>query len=255
MPAPVAGIVTDMAARGRSENPVALVTGGTRGIGLACAEALLESGHRVAVTFRSTPPSADLAERFLCVPCDVRSDDEVNATFDKVESELGPVEVLVANAGITADTLVASMSNDEWESVLDTNLSGTFRFVRRAVQQMGRARWGRIVMIGSAVGLRGNAGQANYAATKAGMVGLARTAAFEYGRRNVTVNVVAPGAINTDMIAAVDEKAGQEMMQAIPARRLGQPAEVASLVRFLASEDASYITGTVIPIDGGWAMR
>jgi 3-oxoacyl-[acyl-carrier protein] reductase len=230
---------------------VVLVTGGNRGIGLATATAFADAGHRVAVTYRSAPPDD---ERFLCVPCDVSDTAQVDDAFAKVEAELGPVEVLVANAGITRDGLVLRMSDDDFTDVLDTNLTGAFRAARRAVKGMMRARWGRIVLLSSVVGSAGQAGQANYAASKAGLVGLARSLAREFASRNITVNVVAPGPISTDMTDALNDEQRSAIGDAVPLGRFGTADEVAAAICFLASDQAGYITGAVIPVDGGLGM-
>lgn len=234
-----------------SENRVVLVTGGNRGIGLATASAFADAGHQVAVTYRSNPPDDD---RFLCVPCDVADSQQVDDAFAKVEAELGPVEVVVANAGVTRDGLVLRMSDDDFTEVLDTNLTGAFRTARRAVRSMMRNRWGRIILLSSVVGGAGQAGQANYAASKAGLVGLARSLAREFASRNITVNVVAPGPISTDMTDALDDKQRAAIGDTVPLGRFGTPDEVAATIRFLASDEAGYITGAVIPVDGGLGM-
>ncbi len=233
---------------------VVLVTGGTRGIGLACAKAFVERGDRVAVTYRSTPPSDDITADMLAVECDVTDADQVDAAFTKVEETLGPVEILVSNAGITADMLVLRMGHDDFDKVLETNLAGGFKMAKRALTKMTRARWGRIIFIGSIVGSSGQAGQANYAASKAGLIGLGRSLAREFASRNITVNVVAPGPIETEMLEALSEDRRDLIASAVPAKRLGAPIEVASTVRFLASDEAAYITGAVIPVDGGLGM-
>jgi 3-oxoacyl-[acyl-carrier protein] reductase len=227
-----------------------LVTGGNRGIGLAIARELAAAGDAVAVTYRSGEPP----EGLFGVKCDVTSAEDVDAAFGKVEAEQGPVEVLVANAGITRDTLLAIMSEEDFTSVLDTNLTGAFRVAKRAAKQMMRKRKGRIVLVSSVVGLMGSAGQTNYAASKAGLVGFARSLARELGSRNVTVNVVAPGFVDTDMTAALGEERHAVIKSLIPLGRIAAPEEVATAVRFLASDDASYITGAVIPVDGGLGM-
>jgi NAD(P)-dependent dehydrogenase (short-subunit alcohol dehydrogenase family) len=228
---------------------VVLVTGGNRGIGLATARAFAAAGDRVAVTHRETP-----AEGFLSVPCDVTSDEEVDAAFTTVEAEIGPVEVLVANAGTNADMLLLQMKPDAWEKVIDTNLTGAYRVTRRAVPKMIRARRGRIVLVSSVVALTGSAGQANYAASKAGMIGFARSLAREIGSRGVTVNVVAPGFTETDMTAAISESRRADILAAVPLARMATPDEVASAVTWLASDGAGYVTGAVIPVDGGLGM-
>jgi 3-oxoacyl-[acyl-carrier protein] reductase len=233
---------------------VVLITGGARGIGLAIARAFAADGHRVAITHRSGPPTDHDAARLLFIPCDQDDVDQVDAAFARVEAELGPVEVLVANAGITADMLVLRMSDDDFSNVVETNLVGGFRVARRAVQKMMRARWGRIIFIGSVVGTAGQAGQANYAASKAGLVGLARSLAREFASRAVTVNVVAPGPIDTEMLAAVGDDRRAAIATAVPVGRLGRPDEVAAAVRFLASDEAGFITGAVLPVDGGLGM-
>jgi 3-oxoacyl-[acyl-carrier protein] reductase len=227
-----------------------LVTGGNRGIGLAIARELAVAGDAVAVTYRSGEPP----EGLFGVRCDVTSAEDVDTAFGKVEAEQGPVEVLVANAGITRDTLLAIMSEEDFTSVLDTNLTGAFRVAKRAAKQMMRKRKGRIVLVSSVVGLMGSAGQTNYAASKAGLVGFARSLARELGSRNVTVNVVAPGFVDTDMTAALGEDRHAVIKSLIPLGRIAAPEEVAKAVRFLASDDASYITGAVIPVDGGLGM-
>jgi len=228
---------------------VALVTGAGRGIGLATARRLVADGHRVAVTYRTSPPPADLDA--LAVPCDVTDTDDVEATFEKVEQELGNVEVLVSNAGVTADGLLLRMSDDDVSVVLDTNLAGALRVARRAARRMTRARWGRMVFVGSVVGTTGQAGQANYAASKAGLVGLARSLARELASRNITANVVAPGPIATEMLAAVGDDRQELIAAAVPLGRLGEPDEVAAAIAFLSSDDAAFITGAVLPVDGG----
>ncbi|MDA2811831.1 3-oxoacyl-[acyl-carrier-protein] reductase [Nocardiopsis sp. RSe5-2] len=228
----------------------ALVTGGSRGIGLAIARELAAAGDDVAVTYRSGEPP----EGLLGVPCDITDTAQVDSAFKRVEEEQGPVEVLVANAGITKDQLLALMSEDDFSSVLDTNLTGTFRVAKRAVRGMMRKRTGRIVLISSVVGLLGSGGQANYAASKAGLVGFGRSLARELGSRNITVNVVAPGFIETDMTAALPEERQAEIKKSVPLGRYGSTEEIAKAVRFLASEDAAYITGAVIPVDGGLGM-
>jgi 3-oxoacyl-[acyl-carrier protein] reductase len=228
---------------------VVLVTGGSRGIGHATAEAFAAIGDRVAVTHRAAPVPG-----FFSVPCDVSSDEDVDAAFSKVESELGPVEILVSNAGVNADKLLMQMEPESWERVLDVNLTGAYRVVRRAVPKMIRARRGRIILISSVVASLGSAGQTNYAASKAGMIGFARSLAREIGSRGVTANVVAPGFTETDMTAALPEARRAEILAAVPLRRLATPAEVASAVTWLASEGAAYVTGAVIPVDGGLGM-
>jgi 3-oxoacyl-[acyl-carrier protein] reductase len=228
-----------------------LVTGGNRGIGLATARRFADEGHRVAVTYRSEPPDDD---RLLCVPCDVTDTAQVDEAFGAVEEKLGPVEVLVANAGITRDGLALRMSDDDFAAVIDANLAGAFRTCRRAVRSMMRARWGRIVLVSSVVGLGGQAGQANYAASKAGLIGLGRSFAREFASRGITVNLVAPGPIDTDMLSALNDGQRAAILDAVPLGRLGNPDEVAATIAFLASDAAGYITGVVVPIDGGLAM-
>ena len=233
---------------------VVLVTGGNRGIGLACALAFTEQGDRVAITCRSDPPAEVVAAGILAVPCDVTSTAQVDSAFEQIQQDLGPVEVLVANAGITRDGLVPRMDDDDFGTVLDTNLTGGFRAARCAVRSMMRARWGRIVFISSVAGRLGQPGQANYAASKAGLVGRGRSLAKEFGSRNVTVNVVAPGPIATDMLAALPKEQRDGYTMSVPLGRLGEPSEVATVVVFLASDAASYVTGAVIPVDGGLSM-
>ena len=226
-----------------------LVTGGNRGIGLACARAFAEQGDRVAVTYRTEPP-----EGLTSVRCDVASADEVDAAFREVEERLGRVEVLVANAGITKDNLVLRMTDEDFVSVVDTNLTGAFRAVKRAVPGMLRSRSGRIILMSSVVGLLGSGGQVNYAASKSGMIGLARSLARELGSRSITVNVVAPGFVETDMTAALGDERRAGILQAVPLGRMASAEEVAGVVTWLASPAAAYVTGAVIPVDGGLGM-
>jgi 3-oxoacyl-[acyl-carrier protein] reductase len=227
-----------------------LVTGGNRGIGRSIAQAFADVGDQVAITYRSGEPPAGL----LAVRCDVTDADQVEAAFTTVESEHGPVEVLVANAGITRDTLLLRMSDDDWQSVLDTNLTGSFRVAKRAARGMLRLRRGRIVLVSSVVALLGSAGQVNYAASKAGLVGMARSMARELGSRSITTNVVAPGFVETEMTADLPDDKKAEYLKAIPLGRYATSDEVAAVVRWLASEEAAYITGAVIPLDGGLGM-
>jgi 3-oxoacyl-[acyl-carrier protein] reductase len=233
---------------------VVLITGGAKGIGLATARAFVANGDRVAVTYRSAPPPDADAATMLCVPCDITDTVQVDAAFTAIEEQLGPVEILVSNAGVTADMLVLRMGEDDFSRVLDANLTGGFRVAKRAVQKMMRARWGRIIFISSVVGGTGQAGQANYAASKAGLVGLARSLAREFASRHITVNVVAPGPISTDMMEAVAEDRRTAIEQAVPLGRFGTPEEVAGTIIFLASDAAAYTTGAVIPVDGGLSM-
>ena len=237
-----------------STSRVVLVTGGNRGIGLATATAFAQSGHRVAVTYRSEPPTADGDIDLLGVRCDVTDEAQIDAAFAEVEERLGPVEVLVSNAGITRDKLVMRMSEADFADVVDANLTAGYRVAKRAARQMMRNRWGRIVFVSSVVGTMGQAGQANYAASKAGLVGLARSLAKELASRNVTVNVIAPGPVGTDMLNELDEDRRSAIIDAVPLGRLGEPAEIAATISFLASDAAGYVTGAVIPVDGGLGM-
>jgi 3-oxoacyl-[acyl-carrier protein] reductase len=232
-----------------------LVTGGNRGIGLAIARAFADSGDKVAVTFRSGEPPEELAERgILAVRCDITEPEQVEQAYKEIEERHGAVEVLVANAGVTRDQLLLRMSEQDFTSVLETNLTGTFRVVKRATRGMLRARKGRIVLISSVVGLLGSAGQANYAASKAGLVGFARSLARELGSRNITFNVVAPGFVDTDMTRVRTDEQRAGIVAQVPLGRYARPEEIASSVRFLASDDAAYITGAVVPVDGGLGM-
>ncbi len=227
-----------------------LVTGGNRGIGLAIAQAFAADGDRVAITHRGS----GAPEGLFGVTCDVTSGEQVDAAFTAVEAEQGPVEVLVANAGITRDQLLLRMTDEEFDAVIDTNLAGAFRCARRASKGMLRRRRGRIVFVSSVVGLMGGPGQTNYAASKAGLVGLARSITRELGGRGITANVVAPGFVETDMTAVLPEETRASYIASIPAGRMAGPEEVAAAVRFLASDAAAYVSGAVLPVDGGLGM-
>lgn len=227
-----------------------LITGGNRGIGYALAEEFIAQGHRVAVTARSGEGPAGS----LTVRADVTDGASLDAAYAEIESKFGSVEVLVANAGITKDTLVMRMTDEEFDSVVDTNLGGTFKVVKRAVKGMLKARFGRIVLISSVVGLYGSAGQVNYSSSKSALVGMARSLTRELGARGITANVVAPGFIETDMTAALPEEQQEQYRKNIPAGRFAQPSEVAKVCAWLASDDAGYISGAVIPVDGGLGM-
>jgi 3-oxoacyl-[acyl-carrier protein] reductase len=227
-----------------------LVTGGNRGIGLAIAKAFAANGDKVAITYRS----GEVPEGLFGVKCDVTSAEDVDRAFGEVEAQQGPVEVLVANAGITRDTLLLRMSDEDFGAVLETNLVGSFRVAKRASKGMLRLKRGRIVLISSVVGLSGSAGQANYAASKAGLVGFARSVAREIGSRGITCNVVAPGFVETDMTAVLSDDRKAEILKQVPLNRYASVEEIAGVVRFLASQEAAYITGAVIPVDGGLGM-
>lgn len=227
-----------------------LVTGGNRGIGRAIAEKFIELGHRVAVTARS----GDGPAGSLTVHADVTDGDSLTAAIATVEETLGPIEVLVANAGITKDTLLMRMTDEDFESVVDTNLTGSFRLVKRGINSMIKQRFGRVIFISSVVGLLGSAGQVNYAASKSALVGFARSLTRELGGRGITANVVAPGFIETDMTSSLSDEQQAAYQKSIPAGRFAQPSEVAAVVAWLASDDAAYISGAVIPVDGGLGM-
>jgi 3-oxoacyl-[acyl-carrier protein] reductase len=227
-----------------------LVTGGNRGIGLAIAQAFAKQGDRVAVTHRGS----SVPDGLFGVRCDVTDSAEVDAAFTAIEGELGPVEVLVANAGVTDDTLLMRMSDEQFDRVIDTNLAGAWRCAKRASTKMLRARWGRLNFISSVVGHLGGAGQVNYAASKAGLVGVARSITRELGSRNITANVVAPGFVDTDMTDKLPEDVKKRYLSQIPAGRFAQPDEIAGAVTWLASDSAGYVSGAVIPVDGGVGM-
>jgi beta-ketoacyl ACP reductase len=227
-----------------------LVTGGNRGIGLAIARRLAADGHKVAVTHRGS----GAPEGLLAVECDVTDNDAVDRAFKEVEEHQGPVEVLVSNAGLAADAFLMRMTEEKFEKVIDANLTGAFRVAQRASRSMTKKRFGRMIFIGSVSGTWGIGNQANYAASKAGVIGMARSIARELSKAGVTANVVAPGYIDTDMTRGLDERIQEGALQFIPAKRVGTAAEVAGVVSFLASEDASYVSGAVIPVDGGMGM-
>lgn len=227
-----------------------LITGGNRGIGRAIAEEFIAAGHRVAVTVRSgAGPDGSLS-----VKADVTDAASIDAAFKEVEEKLGPVEILVANAGITRDTLLMRMTDEEFEEVINTNLTGVFRVLKRATMGMIKAKFGRVIFIGSVVGLLGSAGQVNYSAAKSALVGMARSITRELGGRGITANVIAPGFIDTDMTAELPEEQQADYKRRIPAGRFAAPSEVAKAVAWIASDDAAYISGAVIPVDGGLGM-
>ena len=234
-----------------SESPsIALVTGGNRGIGLAIAQRLKQAGHRVVITYRSgTPP-----EGFDAVVMDVTSSDSVDAAFATIESEIGQPEIIVANAGITKDTLVMRMSDEDFENVISANLTGAFRVSKRATKGLLKLKRGRLIFIGSVVGGVGAAGQVNYAASKSGLLGMARSFARELGSRGITANVIAPGFVETDMTSTLDEKRRSDIAAQVPLGRFSTAEEIADVVTFIASPQASYITGALIPVDGGLGM-
>jgi 3-oxoacyl-(acyl-carrier-protein) reductase len=227
-----------------------LVTGGNRGIGLAIARAFADQGDKVAVTHRGS----DTPDGLLGVKCDVTDAQQVDAAFTEIEETHGPVEILVSNAGITDDTLLLRMSEEQFTRVLDANLTGAFRVAKRATRGMLKKRWGRLVFVSSVVGMSGSAGQANYAASKAGLVGFARSLARELGSRNITSNVITPGFVSTEMTAVLPEERKKELLGQIPLSRYAETTEIAAAAVFLASDNAAYITGAVLPVDGGLGM-
>ena len=234
-----------------SQTRTVVVTGGNRGIGLATAKRFAELGHRVAITARD-PGHID--DQILAVSCDQTDSDAVDVAFEEIESNLGAVEILVANAGITRDQLMLRMSDDDFSAVIETNLTGSYRMARRAARPMLRARWGRLIFVSSVGGLLGSAGQVNYSASKAGLIGMARSMARELGSRNITANVLSPGPVETEMFAALTEEQQVTITEQVPLNRVAQPEEIAETIAFLASDSAAYITGAVIPIDGGLGM-
>jgi len=229
---------------------VVLITGGSRGIGLACAKHFAQLGDNVAVTYNSSPPPPE----YFGVKCDVTDTAQVDAAFTAVEAQFGPVQILVSNAGITKDTLLLRMSEADFADVVNANLTAAYRVCKRATQGMLRAKSGRIILMSSVVAMLGSAGQANYAASKSGLIGLARSLARELGSRNITVNVVAPGPVDTDMTAALSAERLADLAAAVPLGRTASVDEIAGVVTFLASPTAAYITGAVIPVDGGLGM-
>lgn len=231
---------------------VAFVTGGSRGIGLACARRLAAAGNLTAIGSRTKPD--ETIDGLYWVECDITDDGSVDQAFSTIETDLGPVQILVANAGVTRDMLALRMSSDDFSVVVDANLTGAFRTAKRSLRSMMRARWGRIIFMSSVVGSLGQAGQANYAASKAGLAGLGRSLAREFASRGITVNLVAPGPIETDMLAALGSEAIDAMIESVPVGRVGTVDDVAAAVAFLASEDAGYITGATLPVDGGLGM-
>tara|TARA_B100001250_G_scaffold300468_1_gene262160 strand:+ start:472 stop:1185 length:714 start_codon:yes stop_codon:yes gene_type:complete len=233
---------------------VVLITGGNRGIGLATAKVFAAKGNKVAITYRDTPPDGIEDFGIHSYSCDVTDEEHIDKTFKEVEETLGTVEILIANAGITRDSLAARTSNADFSEVLDTNLTGAFRTAKKALRGMMKNRWGRVIFVSSLSGRIGQIGQSSYAASKAALVGLSRSLAKEYASRDITVNVVAPGAIKTDMLEKLSEDQIDEYIKSIPLGRLGKPEEIGEIIAFLSSEHASYITGSVIPVDGGLYM-
>ena len=235
-----------------SETPpkTVLVTGGNRGIGYEIAKEFKAAGHNVCVTYRS----GDAPEEFFAVKADVRDSSSITEAFKTIEEQFGPVEVLIANAGITRDTLLLRMKEEDFTDVIDTNLTGSFRVVQRAIKGMLKLKRGRIILVSSVVGLYGSPGQVNYSSSKAALVGMARSITRELGGRNITANVVAPGFINTAMTEVLPEETKQNYLDTIPAKRFAEPEEVARVIRWLASDEANYISGAVIPVDGGLGM-
>lgn len=227
---------------------VALVTGANRGIGLAIAQKLFDDGFTVVGTHRTSKPSGG---KFHSVHCDITIPESIETTFSLIEQEHGPVQVLVANAGITKDNLLPRMSEEDFTSVIDANLTSAYRLTKRAIKPMMKQKWGRIILLSSVVASAGQAGQANYAASKAGLVGFGRSLAKEFATRNITTNIVAPGPIMTDMISSLSDKQQESIRNSVPLRRFGETSEIAATVSFLASKDAGYITGAIIPVDGG----
>ena len=227
-----------------------LVTGGNRGIGYEIAKEFKAAGHNVCVTYRS----GDAPEEFFAVKADVRDSSSITEAFKTIEEQFGPVEVLIANAGITRDTLLLRMKEEDFTDVIDTNLTGSFRVVQRAIKGMLKLKRGRIILVSSVVGLYGSPGQVNYSSSKAALVGMARSITRELGGRNITANVVAPGFVNTAMTEVLPEETKQNYLDTIPAKRFAEPEEVARVIRWLASDEANYISGAVIPLDGGLGM-
>ena len=233
---------------------VVLITGGNRGIGLATAKTFASKGNKVAITYRETPPNGIEELGIHSFSCDVTDQEHVNKAFKEVEETLGTVEILVANAGITRDALTARTTDQDFSEVLDTNLTGAFRTAKQALRGMMKNRWGRIIFVSSLSGRIGQVGQSSYAASKSALLGLSRSLAKEYASRNITVNVVAPGAVKTDMLEKLSDDQIKEYIESIPLGRLGEPQEIGEIIAFLSSENASYITGSVIPVDGGLYM-
>ncbi len=238
----------------KNSSRVVLITGGSRGIGLACAKEFLAQGDKVAITYNSTPPELDLQGSFKKIKCDVTSTQQIQALFSEIENDWGPVEVVVSNAGINKDSLLLKMTEDSWQEVIDTNLTGSFKVAKQAIGPMIRSRSGRIIFISSIVGHTGQAGQANYAASKAGLSGFARSLAKELATRNITVNVVAPGPVETDMLKALTSRQQQALIDMVPMKRVAEPSEIAACVKFLASDEASYVSGAVLSVDGGMGL-
>lgn len=249
-------------ARSGIEGKVALVTGGSRGIGRAIALALAQQGAAVCINYQSDAKAAgetaaavaEAGSKALVVQADLRDEVAIAEMYTETEKTLGQVDILVANAGITRDGLAVRMATDQWDAVIETDLRAPFLCAKAALRNMMKSRWGRLIFISSVAGLKGNAGQANYSAAKAGLIGLAKSLAREVGSRGITANVVAPGFIDTDMTAALDQKVKEVALSQIPAERFGSPADVAAVVGFLASPDSAYVNGAVIPVDGGMSM-